>query len=181
MVLVLLLNPGFSPDDRATHADDGFRSRVLSSLRDGKTTHHYLEPTASGPGRDWWTRVTRHLTEAVGTEMIREQLLAVQYLPYHSKRFAHSTLRLPSQAYGFALVRRAMERGAFIVCARAFRHWCEAIPELSSYSKLVRLRNPRNVVLSPGNLDSFEVLVAALKATSKRPNQAVQRTRFARR
>jgi hypothetical protein len=68
---------------------------------------------------------------------------------------------LPSQAYSFSLVRRAIERGAEIVVMRSKRLWFEAIPELARYGRTHLGSNPRSPFLSPGNLKQSYVSIAS--------------------
>jgi hypothetical protein len=88
-------------------------------------------------------------------------MLALEFPPYHSKRFAHAHLRLPSQQFTFELLRRAIKRGAVIVCVRGFREWVVAVPELATYP-VVRTRSKQAAALSSRNLSNFRSVVKAL-------------------
>jgi hypothetical protein len=95
-------------------------------------------------------------------ESLPSRLLSVEFSPYHSKSFGHGHLRLPSQEYSFQLVKQAMQREALIVCMRGQSLWFGAIPELATYDRLLNLRNPRSASLSPGNLNGFDQILAAV-------------------
>jgi hypothetical protein len=153
-VVLLALNPGLGPDDHITHAQDRFGERVRASLA------HQLEPwpflhlqsQPTLPGEVWWHRITTPLREAVGVEQLSRSLLCVQFFPYHSKVFRSGGLRVPSQDYGFGLVRAAIDRGAVIVVMRSWKLWVNAVPALEGAREVVRVRNPRNPTLSAANL-----------------------------
>lgn len=166
-VVLLLLNPGFHPDDVALHARADFAHRLRASLASGAADHLHLAADASGPGHHWWTRAVRPLTRAASLGAVARGLLAVEYFPYHSIAFAHAHLRLPSQHFSFGLVQDAMARGAEIVVGRGYDFWLGALPALGSYSRCTRMKNPRRTSLSPGNLDhpqTFERIVDAVRA-----------------
>lgn len=154
-ILVLLLNPGVSRGDFRVNANPNFRRLALAALRRPTHVrcHSFLAPDMKAPGTDWWLRATRPLIERFGRPKIAASILAVEYFPYHSRKYAHSALRLPSQQYTFALVRRAVRRGATIVLARGAAQWFGAVPELASYKSLVRLRTARRTSISPRNLE----------------------------
>ena len=46
---------------------------------------------------------------------------------------------MPSQEYGFNLVRQAVERGALIIGLRSERLWKEAVPALTDHSRFYQL------------------------------------------
>jgi hypothetical protein len=60
-------------------------------------------------------------------------------------------LRLPSQDFGFALVRRAIARNALIIM-RGEKYWLGAVPELARHRSVARLKAPINAALTPGNI-----------------------------
>ncbi|MGQ0635625.1 MAG: GxxExxY protein [Planctomycetaceae bacterium] len=91
-------------------------------------------------------------------------LLDEQYFPYHTDAYSSATPDLPSQQFGFALVRSAIERGAVFVILRSIKKWISAVPELAAYGRRFTVRNPRHVSVSPRNVpDGFEDVVRAIK------------------
>ncbi len=78
-------------------------------------------------------------------------VLCVEYFPYHSRRFQHRRVQVPSQKYSFGLVRQALNRGAVIIVLRGQRLWLAAVPELQSYRSLYRTNSVQNPILSPRN------------------------------
>ena len=161
-VVILNLNPGLSPGDAAVHAQPGFAAMSRHSLAHSLSPYPFLhlQPTNVTPGEQWWHRRTRELVSEVGFEAVASGLSCVQYMPYHSQRFATSSPRLPSQAFSFHLVRQAMARQAEIVVMRSRKLWFSAVPELASYERLHFGTAPRSPYISPGNLKSSYLAIA---------------------
>src|SRR5262249_8808434 len=115
-VVVLNLNPGWSPADAEVHAQAEFgrmsRRSLQHQLQPSPCLH--LQPDGDTPGSRWWRQRTRQLAEDVGFEAVARELACIQYAAYHSKKYTPSSPRLTSQEYGFALVRQAMARHAEI-------------------------------------------------------------------
>jgi len=164
-VVVLLLNPGVSEQDAQAHADPALRERLLANLRrdtleEWRQPHVHLAADLAYPGAAWWRSVVGHLTREVvdGVQLtpkrIAKRLLAVQFFPYHSREFHHGLLRLPSQDFGFALVRRAIARDALIIM-RGEKYWLGAVPELARHRSVARLNAPINAALTPGNVGAL--------------------------
>ncbi len=101
-----------------------------------------------------------------GRARVAKRLICVEFFPYHSKRFGHADLRLPSQQYTFQLVRLAIARSALIILSRGKRLWLGAVPELISYRCLAELRSFRSASLSPKNLGRWYPLVTGAIADS---------------
>jgi hypothetical protein len=169
-IVLLALNPGLSSRDLRAHRRPEFQARVRSCLAHGSDQYpfYYLDPSQRGPGVDWWRRVAGSLVEQFGAEAVADRMLCVEYLPYHSVKFDHAHLRLPSQEYGFALVREAIRRKAEVVVMRGLRYWLGAVPELAGYPLRSGLRNVRNTTLSAGNLDGAYERVFGVLAASYR-------------
>jgi hypothetical protein len=166
-VLLLALNPGWSPNDGAVHGQPWFAEQSRRSLAHELQPYPFLhlQPGSSTPGSLWWQRITGTLIGAVGFEAVAKNLSCVQFFPYHSLEFGSARLTVPSQQYGFHLVRSAIQRGAEIVVMRSWRLWSEAVPELSAYPRVHFVRNPRNPSLSPKNLaNGFNAVLARLDA-----------------
>lgn len=153
-IVVLLLNPGVSSDDRY---DDTLHAAVTGA--NAVENHFYLRGS-----NGWWNTLVRALSRARPDVDVSRRVLSVEFIAYRSKSFGCGHLRLPSQAYSFALVRHAMERKAAIVIVRGARYWFGAVPELHGYENLIGIVNPQSASLSQANLkaDGFERLVAAL-------------------
>ncbi len=166
-VIVLLQNPGFSNDEQHIDETPEFKTALRDYFATGKGPHLHLAASARGPGHNWWMRKTKEFRATAGREAIANNLLAIEYFPYHSIKFAHARLRLPSQDFSFELLKSAIERGCEIIVARGFKLWVEAVPELALYSKVSRLNSAQNIALSSGNMgpDTFARIAATLIST----------------
>ena len=163
-VVVLGLNPGFNPN-ATRHETEEFYQLSRNNLRHegGAYPFYLLTPSLDVPGRGWWEQRLGRLIEAKGQKRVAAGLLCVEYFPYHSTKFAHGKVRVPSQAYSFELVRAAMARRAVIVVMRAKRYWYEEMPELGTYSRAYGLNSAQNVTISPKNCpEGWVDIVAAL-------------------
>ena len=163
--VLLGLNPGFAPEDRVPHSDPVFQALSRAQLSHAPSAYPFLllNPAVEAPGRRWWEAKLARLLEIGGRERVARRVLCVEYFPYHSRRFAHAKIRVPSQAYSFNLVRAAVQREAVMVLMRAERLWLEAVPELAAYPWLYRLRSRQNVIVSAANCpEGFGSIVAAL-------------------
>jgi hypothetical protein len=164
-VVLLNLNPGFSAEDHAAHAEVGFRSAVLRTLRHEPQPYpfHYLDPAGISPGHRWWHQRLGQVLAQFPAEHVASRLLCIEYFPYHSLKFAHAALRLPSQEYSFELARQAVARNSVVVLLRGNELWLGAVPALASHSKLFHLRSRQNVTLSPRNCPGgFERVIETL-------------------
>jgi len=160
-VVVLNLNPGWSPEDEATHSQPWFADQARRSLAHALEPYPFIHllPGGRTGGCIWWQRRTRELVDDVGFDRIAKGIACVQYMPYHSPEFSQRVPLVQSQEYSFQLVRNAMRRGAEIVVMRSFQLWVSAIPEITTYAHLHVAVNPRSPYLSPGNLKSSYVKI----------------------
>lgn len=169
-VVLLNLNPGFDTGNIEEHARSGFQALIRSNYSQecAAFPFYYLDPRFETAGRQWWEKKLRYLLASgmFQREQLAERFLLIEYFPYHSRRFAHRSLELQSQEFGFGLARSAIAREAVVVVMRAVERWRERIPELRNYSRAFALRSPQNVVLSPGNCPpgGFDLLVSAIRA-----------------
>lgn len=165
-VIVLALNPGWGPNDAEVHAQQGFAELARRSLTHDLAPYPFLhlQPGAETDGARWWNSKTRRLVEEAGFDAVAKNLFCIQYFPYHSKEYGASGLRVPSQQYGFTLLRAGIARGAEVVVMRSLHLWAVAVPELSSYPRVHLVRNKRNPTLSPANLGtSFAAVLSRVK------------------
>ena len=164
-VVVLLLNPGVGGGEEDLHKQSPYKEELLAALKSEKSPHFHLREHAHGPGYNWWSRVAGSLikNEEIGQKKLSENLLCLEYFPYHSINFKHTHLRLPSQEFTFDQVRRAMAREAVIVSGRGFSIWCGAVPELANYPWICKLKS-RNAAITSGNTkdDRFPLILKAI-------------------
>jgi hypothetical protein len=166
-VFFLLLNPGYVPEDVEVNKDPYFvRQNRANLLHRAQPSFYYLDERLDySGGYIWWAKKLNGLVKAGFTlGELAERICCVEYLPYHSVNYRHSKQILPSQHYGFELVRKATAQGKVIVVMRSERIWLDAVPELAG-ADYIKLHNPQNTAISPGNMppEAFDRLVAALR------------------
>jgi hypothetical protein len=164
-VVLLNQNPGFDDGDPQDHAHPKFQALLRNNYSQGWSAFPFysLDPSFENGGREWWERKLSWLLKKFKPIELARSILCVEYFPYHSRRFCHASLEVPSQEYGFGLVRSAIARGAVVVIMRARALWIKRVPELERYSRAFRLNSPQNVVVSPGNCAGFDVVVSAIR------------------
>ncbi|MBK8048762.1 MAG: hypothetical protein IPK16_17550 [Anaerolineales bacterium] len=163
-VVVLGLNPGFNPN-ATRHESAEFYQLSRNNLRHegGAYPFYLLTPSLNVPGRGWWEQRLGRLIEAKGQKRVANGLLCVEYFPYHSTKFAHGKVHVPSQEYSFGLVRAAMVRNAIIVVMRAKKFWYSEMPTLATYARTYELNSAQNVTISPRNCPAgWAEIIAAL-------------------
>ena len=164
-VVLLGLNPGFDDTDPVVHANPEFQALIRNNYRQGWSAFpfYFLDPNFENGGRAWWEKKLKPLIAMFTRKDLAQSILCVEYFPYHSRRFRHARLKIPSQEYGFGLVHSAIARGAVIVIMRARALWMKRVPELERYSRAFTLNSPQNVVVSPRNCTGFDAVVAAIR------------------
>jgi hypothetical protein len=170
-VVFLALNPGFRDADLDVDMQSAlYVQQTRANLLHEATTPFYFfnEGLAFNGGNVWWSRILKPLTVAgITKRQLGEQVMCIEYLPYHSKKYKRLGRLLPSQEYTFQLVREAIKAHKVIVMMRSEKIWLEAIPELSSYGYMM-VKNPQNPVISVANLgqDNFNLLYETLAVAS---------------
>jgi hypothetical protein len=167
-VVLLGLNPGFGDRDPAAHARPEFQTLLRNNYNHGRSAFpfYFLDPSLESQGRTWWEKKLKWLLERFKREELAWSILYVEYFPYHSRRFDHASPALPSQEYGFDLVRSAICRGSVVVIMRSRKLWVSKVPELESYPLAFTLKNPQTVTVSSGNFVNcagFDVVVSAIR------------------
>jgi hypothetical protein len=111
--------------------------------------------------------VLRRLVDEFGERIVSSGVTALEYFPYHSLRFAHGRLRVPSQQFTFDALRAAIQRAAVVFVTRGKAFSEEAVPELKGYARAFCTRSVQNVVISPKNCPKgYEVARDALRVSS---------------
>jgi len=175
-VVVLSSHPGFHPEDIDAHSDPAFRKAAFHSLAQGRSAWpmYALDPRFRfTPAGRYSRKMLWDLEQAVRKRLggsdeeawqhLARSILSVQHFPYHRETGKKSE-RVPSQEFGFHLVRGAINRNALVIIRNADARWFEAIPELAHHQRCVILKNRRMSNISPGNLPEgwFERVVDAL-------------------
>ena len=152
-VVVLLANPGRDPQDDEGWRRPGVLSAHLDALSSdaGAPIRWLDDDLADTPGGAWIRRSLKGLL-APGTTFadLGRRLLMVDFHGYHSEKWSCPPVTLPSQHYGFDLVRRAMQRDAMIIVNRAVRYWYVAVPDLAKHAHATH--TARSSAISLGNL-----------------------------
>ena len=167
-VVILLANPGVGVGDRREQTKPAALEQIYAGFQKGRNAPFWplsesFENTNAGR---WWISKTRDLADEVGgARELAKKLQAIEVHGYHSKSWAPPVSNFPSQAYGFELVRRAMDRDSFIIIGRAQSYWYCAVPELRRYPRHVRrLVSSQSAHLSRANLGSnFRKVIKALE------------------
>jgi hypothetical protein len=164
-VVLLNLNPGFSDEEQQYHdLDQYFRNATLDNLayRPQPYPFYFLDPTVQSPGHVWWRSRLRSLIERFSAEQLAQDLLCVEYFPYHSRRYDRRVPFVASQEYGFDIVRHAIQRGAVILTMRAAALWLAAVPELAE-GNTYRLNSSQSVYVTMANCPAgYSAIVDAL-------------------
>ncbi|MEI6044341.1 MAG: hypothetical protein WCS37_08120 [Chloroflexota bacterium] len=153
-ILLLTLNPGFVENEVVQNIND--RRWNIKCLHHEEQDYPFflLDPEISGSeGYKWWYKRLRTLIERYDARFLANNLLHIEFFPYPSVGAAgfHRKRVLPSQEYGFHLVREAMERKAAIITMRSLNSWFTAIPKLESYKRCYILRNALSAYITEGN------------------------------
>ena len=170
-LVLLTLNPGFDEGDIVGDIKGMWRNIQTMRHEDMEYPFFLLDPSIKeSPGYGWWYKRLRLLIEQYDVKFIANNLLNVEFFPYPSKHAAgfHREKLLPSQAYGFELVKKAMERKAVIIVFRAFRPWINAVPGLENYNRLYQLRSSQSTYITPNNCpDGYPEITKLLDALYK--------------
>jgi hypothetical protein len=167
-VILLSNNPGIGKRWKLRQ-DLGFMTRMRDAICCLKFTKYpfiYLDPQFHDIG-GWWRQKLKCLLLKFGDEIVARSVCNVVYFPYPSRRFRHRRCELPSQEFGFGLVRTSVERGAVIVLMRKgqLRLWQEKVTGLTGYRNLIVLHNSQMPAISPKNCDpgDYEKVVQAIE------------------
>ncbi|HML24541.1 MAG TPA: hypothetical protein PKD09_23010 [Aggregatilinea sp.] len=162
-VVLLNLNPGYnekdldSQDARFTELSQDNRLH-----RGGSHPFYLLNPEIENSlAYQWWDSRLRELIKVCGRECVAQNVFAVEMMPYHSAKY--KPLVVPSQAYSFELVRRAIQRRAVIVQMFGKNEWPKCFPELLEHQHYYRV-NGRGVYVTPRSCpEGFPAIVETLK------------------
>jgi len=166
-VLLLLTNPGYDDEEARKDYYNNYRHYWENEIQHKPSIpdlplfcldDKYIEKS------NYWYKKLIHLINATSKEKVAKSIAKIQFFPYTSRKFKNIPNKilpgyLKSQKYNFYLVQLAMERGATIIILRSKKLWYKAIPSLEYYENKCITKNPRNTVLSKGNLERFDEVV----------------------
>jgi hypothetical protein len=164
-VVLLGLNPGYAESDIPIHTSPSFASANRRNLCHTPSDYPFylLHPDLVSPGQIWWQKHLKQVIQAAGVQRVANSIFVIEYLGYHSIRFKHHEIYLPSQLYSRELVREAIRRNALIVLQRGVQLWKACVPELATYSRAFFLNSYQNPTVSPRNCPKgFEEICAAV-------------------
>lgn len=171
-IILLNLNPGFGgKQDLQVHRSDSKLSEVIKKNLSHSITDwpfYFLNPELSNtPGYLWWAKKLKSVINIAGVKSTADNLLCIEFFPYHSSKFRQTRQVLPSQEYTRQLVYSAIRRDAIIIGMRAIKIWQAFIPELVNYHSFFKLNSPQNVAVSPNNCKiGFEMIIKELQANN---------------
>ena len=155
-VVILFANPGIGVTDQREQTKPGAIEKIYAGFQKTRNAPFWplLDEFENTNAGKWWTSKTRELSEHVGGKHeLAMRLQQIDAHGYHSINWAPPLSNFPSQRYGFELVRRAIERDAFIIIGRSQKYWYSAIPELRRYPRHVpRLVSNQSAYLTKANL-----------------------------
>ncbi len=163
-VVLLNLNPGYNDKD-LDFQDERFTELSQDNRlhRGGGYPFYLLNPEIENTlGYKWWDSRLRELIKACGRGCVAQNVLAVEMMPYHSIKYR--PLVVPSQAYSFELVRRAIQRRAVIVQMYGKNEWPKCFPELMGHQHYYHVKG-RGVYVTPKSCPGgFPVIVDTINA-----------------
>ena len=166
-VLLLALHPGFVDGDVEAARDQAIQGpwRDALQLREDTLFHPIAPAQEAVGGSPWWPKKLRRLMETVGVEAVMAGVAAAEWFPYVSRKLVEIPELLPSQAFSFQVVRKALQHGALPIIMVGNAQWLESVPELARHHVII-IRNWQNPTITPGNMESgeWERVVTALQA-----------------
>lgn len=154
-IVLLNLNPGYYPRNKEFGGGTAdFLSMWRANLAHEPQEYpfYHLDPKLKGsPGEVYYQLKFKVPLQEFGAKRVAEEFFVVEYFPYTTKRGVGNISCLPSQEYGFYLVREALKRNAIIIQLRSKRMWQEMIPALRNYPRYYELRSVQNTAISERN------------------------------
>ncbi len=186
-VVLLLANVGYKAADDVAHAEKAFQRALRRNLLHGETEFpfYFLGPGfETTPGGIWWRRRLRLLIEDTSVETVARRVACVEWLTYKSTKFKRCEEALPSQSYGWSLVRDALARGAVVVSLRSCKLWELSVPELEEHP-MITTASKQSVYITPNNLclnhvknpAAYDMVIEALE---REPTRAAEQRRSSR-
>lgn len=159
-VYCLNLNPGAAciTTASAPKLKKDFEDYTQQTLRHSIKDNMWLLPLFQGTaGYTWWQQKTKWLRDWLQKNKNRQdpRMFVIEYFPYHTPKGMKFPVDLPSYAYSDQLILQAMAADKYIIIMRHWNEWLKRIPELKTYGKLARLKNPQNPCLTAKNIDTL--------------------------
>jgi len=165
-IVLLCLNPGYNKTlDDLAYSDKDYLNQSMKSLIFSSDPPFYCldERFSFTGGYIWWKKILKYLIKIFENKKISQELICIQYFPYHSKKYYHLPFTLPSQYYSFYLVKQAIKKNKVIIIMRSKKLWLKAVPELKEYN-YIELKNFRRPYLTKNNLINKSDYIKIIKA-----------------
>lgn len=154
-IMLLSLNPGFSPADYRLLNNPYGRDISLRNLLHEPLDYPFflLDPGISwASGAGWWRGRLGAPIRSSSLKAVAQKICCVEFFPYHSKKYKPLGTILESQRYSFSIVEHAVERGALIIAMRSAGLWSKQVPKLIGYDNFHACTNYQRPYVSRGNL-----------------------------
>ena len=162
-IVLLSRNPSFHPNDEKNYEESEFRSTAMQNLKH-KVPFFTIDSRFRHTASYRWWRSKLKMIEDTDEETVARGVFCVQAFPYHSRNgFPSKIPVLPSQEYTNELLKKALDRGAFVVVMYDRTHWETAVPQLKNHQRTYGLKSPHKGTVSRGNINRYDDLVAALR------------------
>ena len=166
-IILLNLNPGFTPAEFYYHTDDKyFVEQIQANLcHRAKYPFFLLDPLVSeSPGGKWWNKRLKQIILQTSLDIVSNKIFCIELFPYHSKNFRMTGSSIESQEYSFEILKLAIQREALIILMRGRISWEKSFPQLKDCN-YYSLKNPRSPYISKNNLPDgvFEKIIERLK------------------
>jgi hypothetical protein len=167
-IVLLNLNPGYYPRNQEFGSGTADFLRMwranLAHAPQEYLFYHLHPALKESPGGVYYRQKFKALIAEFGAKKVAEEFFVVEYFPYTTKRGGGNISCLPSQEYGFYLVREAMKRNAIIIQLRSRQKWQEKIAGLSAYPRYYELRSVQNTALTERNCpDGYPMIRKVLR------------------
>ena len=176
-VLLLLLNPSWDESDIKTFSSPDLKKAMDANLKleEADYPFYVLDPQhkklAEQSAIKWWSDCLSFCIDEISDDkeksiqLLSKNFAAVEFHGYHSKKYSSIPVTLPSQTFGFSLVKNAIKEEKLIIVARGKFEWECAVPELLNYENRFDTKNKQQNWISPGNItnDGFARIIDKLK------------------
>lgn len=180
-LILLNLNPGYAGASAHTSAmaNPRFRTASLANLNHQPGVGFFLLDFPGLPGFTWWSGKLRQLILKYGINKVKNSVFCLEWFGYSSQKFHSAYWKnhvLPSQEYTYCLLNNWLNNlaneGHVIIVMRGNRLWELRVPSLVTCSpNKIRLRNPQNVSVSPGNMEAqeWDIVCDVVNGASDKP------------
>ena len=156
-IVLLNLNPGYKEDDNEFYKKEAFIKASENNLthRSNEYPFYFLDPSLGrdNSGYKWWHKKLKELISEFKEKAVSQNILVLEYFPYHSKRFYFSKcVYSHAQEYTKFLLEKAMERNVLVIIMRSKKIWYEFVPKLEKYKNHCVLNSCQNPAVSRKNM-----------------------------